>query len=175
MSNTITWPVYIWNKDWKRKTIPTIKWTWYEERTKNFLRYYWQDYSLWRKLANKHFIATEVAVCIAWADTHLWYATKTPNNIGNVWNTDSGKTRTPATKEQWIEAIFWTLNGKYLGQKQTIWDLSYAGSCKIRCDKVYATSNSNWETNVLNCMSNILQKKITPDFQFRAFIWDEIK
>lgn len=107
-------------------------------------------------------------MCIAWADTHLGYATKTDNNIGNVGNTDSGKTRTPATLEQWIAAIFWTLNGRYLWTKQTIWDLSYAGDCKIKCDKVYATSNSNRQTNVLNCLSNIHMEQITSDFEFRT-------
>lgn len=113
-------------------------------------------------------------MCIAWADTHLGYATKTKNNIWNVGNTDSGRTRTPTTLEQWIEAIFYTLNNQYLIEKQTIGDLSYAGDCKIRCDKVYATSTENWNNNVLNCLSLIHKEQIWPEFQFRADIWDPI-
>jgi len=97
----------------------------------------------------------------------LGYATKTKGNLGNVGNTDSWRTRTPDSLEQWIEAIFWTLNNQYLKEKQTIGDLSYAGNCKIRCDKVYATSNSNRQNNVINSLSNIYQQQIEPDFLFR--------
>lgn len=155
------------NKDWYAKPQPSLKSYWVENRTQELLHKYWHDYMLWEKLANNHWIKTEVVVAIAFADTHLWYATKTKNNIGNVGNTDSGKTRTPDTLEQWISAIFSTLNNKYLWDKQTIWDLSYAWWCKIRCDKVYATSNSNRQNNVLNTLSNIYQQKITEDFKFR--------
>lgn len=105
-----------------------------------------------------------MGVAIAFADTHLGYATKTKNNIWNVGNTDSGRTRTPKSLEQWIEAIFATLKWKYLGKKQTIGDLSYAWNCKIDCDKVYATSNANRENNVLNTLSNIYREQIWPDF-----------
>lgn len=162
------------NKDGRSKQLPKIIATWVENRTRVFLRLYWQDYNTWRKYAQKHYIKTEVAMCIAWADTHLWYATKTKNNIGNVGNTDSGRTRTPTTLEQWIEAIFSTLNWKYLWDKQTIWDLSYAWSCKIDCDKVYATSPENRQNNVLNCLSLIYKEQIWPEFQFRDDIWDPI-
>ena len=109
----------------------------------------------------------EVAVAIAFADTHLWKATKTPMNLGNVGNNDRWDTRTPDTLEQWIEAIFHTLNNQYLWEKQTIWDLSYAWDCQIRCDKVYATSPENWNNNVLNSLSNIYRKQIDPEFMFR--------
>lgn len=149
------------------KKQPKIIATWVENRTRVFLKLFWQDYDTWKRIADKYGIKVEVWVAIAFADTHLWYATKTENNIGNVWNTDSGRTRTPESLEQWIEAIFQTLNGRYLGNKQTIWDLSYAWDCQIDCDKVYATSNANRQNNVLNTLSNIYREQIWSDFRFR--------
>ena len=107
-------------------------------------------------------------MAISFADTHLWYATKWTNNLGNVWSFDRGWTYNYKTVEGGIEAIFYTLNNKYLGNKQTIWDLSYAGSCKIDCDKVYATSNENRENNILNTLSNIYQTQIDQNFLFRT-------
>jgi len=84
-----------------------------------------------------------------------------------VGNNDRWDTVDYETLEKWIKAIAYTLNNKYLWDKQTIWDLSYAGNCNIRCDKVYATSRSNRETNVLNLLSLIYEKHIWPDFFFR--------
>jgi len=167
LSNTGSRPVYRVNSQGRTKPQPKLVGSWVEARTKEMLRRYWQDYNLWKRLADTHWIKLEVVVAIAFADTHLWYAVKTKNNIGNVNNTDSWKTRTPTSLEQWIEAIFNTLNNKYLGEKQTVWDLSYAGNCKIRCDKVYATSNENREINILNTLSNIYQVRINADFLFR--------
>lgn len=159
--------IYKVNKDGRAKPQPKLYSSWVEARTKEMLKKYWQDYRIWNRLWSKHFIKTEVAVCIAFADTHLWYATKTTNNVWNVWNNDRWDTRTPKSLEQWIEAIYLTLNNKYLWMKQTIWDLSFAWSCKNNCSKVYATSNSNRENNVLNCLSNIYQTQIESDFNFR--------
>lgn len=161
--------VFYVNSDGRAKTLPKLetKNTSVESRTETLLKLYWQNYNTWKTIADKHWIKVEVAVAIAWADTHLWYAIKTENNIWNVWNTDSGRTRTPNTLEQWIEAIFYTLNNKYLGNKQTIWDLSYAWDCKIDCTKVYATSNDNRQNNVLNLLSLIYMEKITADFEYR--------
>jgi hypothetical protein len=106
-------------------------------------------------------------VAIAFADTHLGYATKSTNNVGNVWNNDRWDIVSYDTIEQGISAIAYTLNNKYLWNKQTIGDLSFAGSCKIDCSKVYATSNENWQNNLINTISNIYQKQIYADFNFR--------
>lgn len=160
-------PNYRVNSDGRAKPQPKLTWTWVAERTKALLKRYWQDYNLRARIANKHWIKVEVAVAIWFADTHLWYAVKTKNNIWNVWNNDRWSTRTPTSLEQWIEAIFHTLNNNYLWTKQTIWDLSFAWDCKINCSKVYATSNGNRQNNVLNTLSNIHQQQITADFNFR--------
>lgn len=145
--------------------MPKIVGTGVENRTRAFLKKYWHNYNQWDK--NSQNIKTEVLVCIAWADSHLWYALKTKNNVGNIGNTDSWKTMSFDTLDQWIRAISNTLNNRYLGTKQIIWDLSFAGNCKTNCSKVYATSNQNRENNVLNCLSLIHQEQVTSYFKFR--------
>jgi len=129
------------------------------------LKLYWHDYKL--RVSNSKNIKTEVLVCIARADTHLWYALKSTNNVWNVWNNDRGDIVNFWTLKQWIRAITNTLNNKYLWNKQTIGDLSFAGDCKIDCDRVYATSNDNRSNNTLNCLSLIYRQQIWPDFEFR--------
>ena len=155
------------NKDGRTKPQPKIVATGVENRTKVFLKLYWQDYSMRKKAGDMYWIKTEVLVAIAFADTHLGYATKTKNNVGNVWNTDSWRTWTPKSLQEWINAIAHTLNNKYFNTKQTIGDLSFAWNCTINCSKVYATSNQNWENNVLNTLSNIYRENVNPDFRFR--------
>lgn len=165
-----TWDyIFYRNDNWYAKRLPRLntKNNSVDSRVETLLKLYWQDYNTWKTIANKYWIKVEVAVAIAWADTHLWYALKTKNNIGNVGNNDRWDTRTPKTLEQWIEAIFQTLNNGYLWNKQTVWDLSFAWSCKIDCSKAYATSPQHRQNNVLNLLSLIYMKKINPDFTFR--------
>lgn len=164
-STTITYRV---NKDWQAKLLPDIELTdkmSIDSRLSKFLRYYWY----WIKLRwdNSMNIKTEVIVCIARADSHIWYALKGKNNVGNVWNNDRWDVVNYATLDDGIRAIARTLNNRYLWNKKTIWDLSGAWYCTTDCGKLYATSKENWNNNVLNCLSFIHQKQINPDFLFR--------
>jgi len=127
----------------------------------------WDSYDIRVRFWEKHKINYIVPICIARADTSLWKKLKSAYNIGNVGNTDRWNVVHFANREQWIEEVYKTLNNRYLWSKQTIGDLSFAWNCKIKCWTVYATSNDNREKNVLNCMTNLSEKKITPDFRFR--------
>lgn len=162
-------PTYRVNKDGRAKPLPTLKTknNTIESRTIAFLNVYWHSIGAWNNAGLKYWIKPEVLVCIARSDTHLWYATKSKNNIWNVWNNDRWDTVEYDSIEKWINAIAYTLNNVYLWSKQTIGDLSFAGDCKINCSKVYATSNSNRQNNLLNCLSLIHNKQIEPDFIFR--------
>lgn len=159
--------IYRVNKDGRAKPLPTIKTTNNSvySRTSVFLSLY--GHNIWQWEAQSKNIKTEVLVCIARADSHLGYALKTKNNVGNYWNNDRWDTVSFETLDEWILAMTWALNWTYLWTKQTIWDLSFAWNCKINCSKVYATSNSNRENNVLNCLSVIYMKQIWPEFEFR--------
>ena len=52
------------------------------------LKKYGYSPAMRHKIAAEQNIKTEVLVAIAWADTHLGYASKSKNNIGNVGNND---------------------------------------------------------------------------------------
>lgn len=115
-------------------------------------------------LEKKYRINKYLPTCIAKADTSLGRFLKTKNNIGNVFNTDSWKTWTPASLQEGYEAIFKTLNNKYLWQHTQIWQLS---GKRNPLGPNYATSKEARETNVLNCLSVIYGKTINHDYEFR--------
>ena len=155
------------NKNWYAKPLPKIVATGVENRTKVFLKLFWLQYTPRKNAWDRYKIKPQVLICIAWADTHLWYATKSKNNIWNVGNNDRWDTVEYDSIEKWINAIAYTLNNRYMWTKQIIGDLSFAGNCKTNCSKVYATSNSNRETNVSNCLSLLYKEQINANFEFR--------
>jgi hypothetical protein len=159
--------IYRVNHDGRSKQLPKLKTTNNSvySRTSVFLSLY--GHNIWQWEAQSKNIKTEVLVCIAWADSHLWYALKGKNNVGNIWSFDRWGTYNFETLDQWIRAMTNTLNNQYLGIKQTIGDLNNAGDCKIDCDKMYATSTENRQNNTLNCLSLIYMKQINSDFIFR--------
>lgn len=168
---TNTKPTKRWrlNDNWYSQRYIYLESEWREDRMKEFLSHYDKapEYEVRKVVARIYQIYPEVLICIAYADTSLWNFLKTPNNYGNVGNTESGRTKSMHTAEQWVNAIWQTLTNRYLWDKITIWDLSYAWNCSTKCEKVYATSNSNRENNVLNCMGMIRNKNVNPNFAFR--------
>lgn len=167
-AGTIVWvnkAPYRNNSAWQSKPIPKITGKTVVERSKNFLAMFWHDYNERASVAKEQKIKTEVMFCIAWADSHLWYAIKSSHNYGNVWNNDRWDTIAFKTRIDGIRAI-WTmaLNGRYLWHKQTIWSLSpWWGWTR----PFYATSQENWNINVTNCLTLIYNKKIDEQFKFR--------
>lgn len=128
------------------------------------------------KVASEAFNATgllydvkpEVLVCIAQADSSLGNALKTENNIGNVGNTDSGRTWTPDTLYKGIAAIGQTLNNKYLGEYNIIGELSRGGG--NHTGSIYASSEYNWNKNVILCLRDINQDdSIDESYIFRTY------
>lgn len=144
-----------------------LHWDSYYERAKDIFKKMRRDenevdqyYIAWYKTK----IKPEVLICIAKADSNLWNSLASKNNPGNVWNNDRWDRVPYETLEEWIEAIWNVLNNKYLGQKQTIWELS---PWWLWTAPFYATSPENWNVNVINCLSMIYDKPIYEDFKFR--------
>lgn len=158
-------PPYRNNSQWWSKPIPNITGKTVKERSISFLSLHWHDYSEWLLVAKEQKLKPEAMFCIAWADSHLWYALKSAHNYGNVWNNDRWDTIAFKTRVDGIRAI-WTmaLNGRYLWHKQSIWSLSpwWWGTKPF-----YATSTENWNINVTNCLSLIHNKTIKENWQFR--------
>lgn len=136
------------NSEWKAKALPNV-----EPTLEAFAKEYGQNPQDFIDAGNKWNIKPEVILCIARADTDLWRAMKSKNNIGNVGNNDRWNTVEYATMREWIFKIWEALNNWYLWNKQWIQDLSRYGNCETDCKYIYASSTENWENNVMNCLN----------------------
>jgi len=125
------------------------------------------------KTAEAYGIKPEVAICISKADSSLWQELTTSNNFWNVWNNDRGDRVHFKTAEEGIAAISKVLVGKYLLPNKKVWELSNGWRANLWLPKCwawnycYATSDDNWNVNVINCLSMIHNKPIDEDFSFR--------
>lgn len=127
------------------------------ERFKKLCEAYWLDASKIREVENHYWIKEGVVVCITVAETSwgkAWYGKNNPWNVGN---NDRGDRVRYALMETWLEKIAQTLNNRYLGKIQTLGCLSNAGNCQSWDNywHRYATSNGNWERNMVWCLSTI--------------------
>ena len=167
--------IYRVNKDGRSKQLPIIKTknNSVYSRTSVFLSLY--GHNIWQWEAQSKNIKIEVLVCIARADSHLWYALKSENNIGNIGNNDRWDVIHFDTLDDWIKAMatMW-LNGTYLKNYNIIWELSQWGrtalwlkGCAEKWEYCYATSPENWNNNIINCLSLIHMKQIDETFTFR--------
>lgn len=163
----------------KRKPIPKLSGD-KDERARQLLDTVWIGHTLpiWKAFWEKYGIDYTLPIAIWFADSHLWKALKSKNNIGNIWNNDRWHTKEFNSLEAWIEAIFWSLaKWKYMSGHNTIWTLSGEGRkrlwlpwCNEEKDyrkKCYATSMWVWSTNVVNAMSEMHWNKIDENYNFR--------
>ena len=145
------------NESWDAQVMPNIVADTSHERFKKLCEAYWLDASTIWQVENHYWIKEWVIACITVAETswgQKWYWKNNPWNVGNNDRWDRVRY---ALLETWLEKIAQTLNNKYLGNIQTLWCLSNAGSCQDRDNHWhrYATSNWNWERNMTACLSTI--------------------
>ena len=145
------------NADWTAQEMPIVEWNDSHERFKELASKYWLDASMIRNVENHYWIREWVILCITVAETSWWHKWAWWKNIWSVWSNDRWDRPTFALLEAWLEAIWQTLNNKYLWSIQTLWCLSNAWSCQKRDDnwKRYATSKWNREKNMTSCLSTI--------------------
>ncbi|MDQ7023110.1 MAG: hypothetical protein Q9M97_06320 [Candidatus Gracilibacteria bacterium] len=105
-------------------------------------------------------------MCVGLAETGLGKNLKTPNNVGNVGNTDSGATKYFTSPNQGIAAMTQTFNNKYLSQYDEIRLLSRYGNLDDK-KPIYASSPDNWHNNIISCMSFIKGRYISDSYNFR--------
>jgi hypothetical protein len=130
------------------------------ERFKKLCEAYWLDASKIREVENHYWLTEWLLTCVMVAETSWWKKGYWKSNPWNVWNNDRGDRITFALFETWIEKIAQTLNNRYLWSVQTLWCLSNAWSCRSWDDSGYryATSTSNWQKNMVACLSTIYWK-----------------
>lgn len=112
-----------------------------------------------------------LAICISKSDSNLWKQLASSYNLWNVWNTDGWNRLHLNSWSEWIEYIFRALNNKYLWKLTKVGELSNWWRKVLwmsKCWKCYATSESNWNSNVINCLRNVYQDyKINEKYEFR--------
>lgn len=103
-------------------------------------------------------------ICVWLAETWIGKNLKTPFNVWNVWNTDSGWTYEFTTPRDWIYWMVKTLDNKYLGNYSTIDMLSRWWN---KDGAIYASSEKNWHNNVTRCLWSLKWTYIEDNYKFR--------
>ncbi len=140
-----------------------------QERQKNLLRNHaipaFKDPSIWTKASADANLDPSFVMCIGMAETGLGNNVKTPYNVGNVGNDDSGDTVAFKDAKAGVQAIANTLNNKYLSKYSTVDKLSRWGNDDSH---IYASSSTNWHENVTRCLSALKGRYVEDDYAFRT-------
>jgi len=118
--------------------------------------------------ATEQKIKPRIVFAIAWADTGCGKNMKTTNNPGNVGNNDRGDTMSFSSSFIGWTKIVDTLNNRNLRGLQYVGQMSQGGrndmpGTKYRCSnapapyKCYATSEYNWNKNVMRALSSMIK------------------
>lgn len=138
------------------------------DRQKYLLKNYavpdFQDWNMWTEEAVGAKLDPSFLMCIGLAESGLGRNLKTPFNVGNIGNTDSGGTQDFASAR---DGVYWmgkTLNNKYLGDYQRLSDLSRWGN---KTGPIYASSPKNWQENIVRCLSSLKGRFVEDGYLFR--------
>jgi murein DD-endopeptidase MepM/ murein hydrolase activator NlpD len=138
------------------------------ERQKYLLeKYATPDFSSWDTWVDASLdarIDPSFLMCIWLAETTLGNHLKTPYNVWNIGNTDSGSTYSFASAYEWIEWMGKTFGNKYLSKYSHVSELSRWGN---EDGTIYASSNSNWHRNIIKCLSALKGRFVEDDYMFR--------
>ncbi len=161
-----------WKQDYLQRRIdlsglPTLQWETTEQRRNYFLSrsggsVFW-DPDVRIRAAKGTWIDPIFGICI-WAAETSYRNFKSWNNIGNVWNDDSWNTRAFTSAEQWIRAVFNTLNNRYLNQYHSMDQLSRFWN---KDSYIYASDPINRQKNIMRCLSMIYDTPVPEQYFFR--------
>ena len=176
---TTSWTrTYLYNSNWVAIRQPHLSASSPSSRTDELIKYYGQGPQVRRQLSQSIWIKPEFAICLSQAETWVGKYFKTKHNWFNVWNTDGWSTMTFESLEHGFKALGdLALNGRFLGTKTMLAHLApnhKLSHCSTNpqsdpaCKYVYASSQENRLNNNINCLSNIYNKQITPEFKFRS-------
>lgn len=152
--------------NWAKRPLPYIKWITVHERATSFARSFWYNYMWFDKIWKQYWIKPEVLLCIAFAEWFGKWSWSTWN-IVNCWNNDRWDRVNFESRTNSVVCAADKLKNWLLKNKQTIWDLSYAGNWKIDMQYIYASSTWPREINIRNCLWKIYDTNLSPNFKFR--------
>jgi len=154
-----------------------LEWNNEIERQKSLLSKYarsdFNNRDMWVEEALNANIDPTFMMCIWLAESGLWRSMKTPYNVWNIWNTDSGATTTFSNPREWVYRMWKTLNNKYLKNITSMALLSGAGREVVWAAKCgawsscYATDRNHWHGNVQRCLTYVKWIYIADDWNFR--------
>lgn len=123
---------------------------------------YGLDSDLISSIENKWGLKKGMVLCITVAETSWWTRGRAKSNPWNVWNNDRWDRVAFDSFEKWLNAIGQTLNNVYLWEITTLGCLSNGWNCQGRDDnwKRYATSDGNWERNMVACLGQVYGAEI---------------
>ena len=140
-----------------------------ESRQKYLLKTYatrdFQNWDMWMDTALDARIDPSFLMCVGLAETTLWNHLKTPYNIGNVGNTDSGDVTSFSSSKEGIAWMASTFNNRYLSQYDYVSELSRWGNPD---GMIYASSNANWHNNIIKCISSLKWRFVEDKYNFRV-------
>ncbi len=119
---------------------------------------------MWVEEATVARIDPSFAMCVGLAESSLGNRLKTAYNIGNVGNTDSGSTYEFPSARSGVHWMMKTFNNQFLGDYQTVDQLSRYGN---KDGTIYASSSTNWHNNVIRCLSALKGRFVEDDYAFR--------
>ena len=143
------------------------KWLTHKQREQLFLRTaasWFGNLTGWVSKWEQLGIDPDVAICIGYAESWLGHNMSSPNNVWNVWNNDRWDRVWFATPQDWINAIYYALNNKYLSKYFTIDRLSRYWN---KDNHIYSSSSYNWYKNVVKCLAIIKWYPINELYPFR--------
>lgn len=161
------WQEYEWELYEELKTF-TLSWETEVERQKDLLNSYavwdFKNWDIWVEEAISWNIDPSFLMCIWLAETWLWRNLKTPYNVWNIWNTDSGATRDFQNARSWIYYMVRTLNNKYLWGYNEMSKLSRYWN---KDGSIYASSPLNWQNNMVKCLTALKERSVPDNYNFR--------
>ncbi len=147
-----------------------LNWSNEIERQKDLISTYayppFNNWQMWIDESLDWNIDPSFVMCIWLAETTLGKNMKTPYNIWNIWNTDSGATKTFMNARSWIFMIASTLNNRYLWNYNEVRQLSRYGN-KDLSKPIYASSPDHWHNNIIKCLSHLKWTYVPDDYNFR--------
>jgi hypothetical protein len=164
-----TWTEYTWDLQNEIKMF-TLDWESEVERQKDLLAKYavwdFKNWNVWVEESIDWNLDPSFVMCIWLSETGLWRNLKTPYNVWNVWNTDSWEVKEFQNARSWIYSIVRTLNNKFL------WDYNKMSQLSRYWNKdwaIYASSSTNWHTNMTRCLTALKEKSVPDEYNFRMW------
>lgn len=120
--------------------------------------------SLWEDAAAGHAVDLDMGICIATAESGMGRNLSSARNVGNVGNNDRGDRIDLWWAIEGASLIYYALENEYLWSYPTLFNLSGYGN---KSGPIYASSEFNWQNNIMKCLTSIKGYRIPEEYPIR--------